>query len=98
MQDALPEAAVKFELFGLARERFLAAGYEPIGMDHFAKQDDELSIAKRGGTLRRNFQGYAVIPADDVVGLGISAIGDIQGSYVQNMKKLKHLRRGCCAR
>jgi oxygen-independent coproporphyrinogen-3 oxidase len=88
MEDALPDPAVKFELFGLARERFLAAGYDPIGMDHFAKQDDELSIAKRNGTLRRNFQGYAVIPADDVVGLGISAIGDIQGSYVQNVKKL----------
>ncbi len=88
MEDALPEAATKFELFGLARERFLAAGYEPIGMDHFAKKDDELSIAKRNGKLRRNFQGYAVIPADDVVGLGISAIGDIQGAYVQNAKKL----------
>jgi oxygen-independent coproporphyrinogen-3 oxidase len=88
LEDALPEPTTKFELFGLARERYLAAGYEPIGMDHFAKKDDELSIAKRAGKLRRNFQGYAVIPADDVVGLGISAIGDIQGAYVQNMKKL----------
>lgn len=88
MEDNLPPAAVKFELFGLVRELFLGAGYEPIGMDHFAKQDDELSRAKRSGTLRRNFQGYAVIPADDVVALGISGIGDIQGAYVQNMKKL----------
>jgi oxygen-independent coproporphyrinogen-3 oxidase len=88
MEDNLPPAAVKFELFGLVRELFLGAGYEPIGMDHFAKQDDELSRAKRAGSLRRNFQGYAVIPADDVVALGISGIGDIQGAYVQNMKKL----------
>jgi len=78
----------KFRLFALARERFLAAGYEPIGMDHFAKPDDELSIAKREGRLRRNFQGYAVIPGDDVVGFGISAIGDVRGAYVQNEKKL----------
>ena len=88
MEDNLPTPAVKFELFGLVRERFLAAGYEPIGMDHFAKQEDELSVAKRNGTLRRNFQGYAVIPAEDVIGLGISAIGDIGGAYVQNNKKL----------
>lgn len=88
MEDNLPDPATKFELFGLARERFLAAGYEPIGMDHFAKQDDELSKAKHNGTLRRNFQGYAVIPAEDVIGLGISAIGDIGGAYVQNKKKL----------
>ncbi|MFT7579857.1 MAG: oxygen-independent coproporphyrinogen-3 oxidase [Myxococcota bacterium] len=88
MEDNLPTPAVKFELFGLARERFLAAGYEPIGMDHFARQEDELSVAKRRGTLRRNFQGYAVVPSDDVIGLGISAIGDVQGAYVQNEKKL----------
>jgi oxygen-independent coproporphyrinogen-3 oxidase len=90
MEDNLPDPATKFELFGLVRERFLGAGYEPIGMDHFAKQDDELSEAKRNGTLRRNFQGYAVIPAEDVIGLGISAIGDIGGAYVQNNKKLSN--------
>ena len=76
------------ELFAVARELFLGAGYEPIGMDHFALPDDELSKAKREGRLRRNFQGYSVIPSDDVVGFGISAIGDIRQSYVQNTKKL----------
>lgn len=88
MEDHLPTPEVKFELFGLVRERFLGAGYEPIGMDHFAKPDDELSRAKARGDLRRNFQGYAVIPAEDVIGLGISGIGDMQGAYVQNLKKL----------
>jgi len=87
-EDQLPAAAVKVQLFAIARERFLAAGYEPIGMDHFARPDDDLAIARREGRLRRNFQGYAVIPGDDVVGLGISAIGDVRGSYVQNEKKL----------
>ena len=87
-----PDRDLKFALFAAARERFLAAGYEPIGMDHFAKPDDELSKARREHRLRRNFQGYAVIPADDVIGLGISAIGDVRGAYVQNAKKLTDYR------
>jgi oxygen-independent coproporphyrinogen-3 oxidase len=84
----LPDAETKTTLFAIARERFLAAGYEPIGMDHFARPDDELAKARREGRLRRNFQGYAVVPGDDVIGLGISAIGDVRGAYVQNEKKL----------
>ncbi len=86
--EDLPTAETKLGLFALARQRFLEAGYEPIGMDHFAKPDDELARARREGRLRRNFQGYTVIPAEDVVGLGISAIGDVAGAYVQNAKKL----------
>ena len=84
----LPDPGTKVALFAIAREKFLNAGYEPIGMDHFARPDDELARAKREGRLRRNFQGYAVIPGDDVIGLGISAIGDVRGAYVQNEKKL----------
>ena len=87
-QRQLPPAELKVMLFAIARERFLEAGYEPIGMDHFARPDDELARAKHEGRLRRNFQGYAVIPGDDVVGLGVSAIGDVRGAYVQNEKKL----------
>lgn len=86
--EQLPAPETKLALFAIARERFLAAGYEPIGMDHFARPDDELAKARREGRLRRNFQGYAVIPGDDVIGLGISAIGDVRGAYVQNEKKL----------
>ena len=86
--DELPPPATKLALFAIARERFLAAGYEPIGMDHFALPGDELARARAAGRLRRNFQGYAVIPGDDVIGLGISAIGDVRGAYVQNAKKL----------
>jgi len=87
-EDDLPGRDLKLELFAMARQRLLEAGYEPIGMDHFAKPDDELFRARREHRLRRNFQGYSVIPASDVIGLGISAIGDVQGSYVQNEKKL----------
>jgi len=87
-EEQLPDPRTKVALFAIARERFLRAGYEPIGMDHFSRPDDELARAKRDGRLRRNFQGYAVIPGDDVIGLGISAIGDVRGAYVQNEKKL----------
>jgi oxygen-independent coproporphyrinogen-3 oxidase len=87
-KEDLPPRELKLGLFAMARERFLAAGYEPIGMDHFAKPDDELSVARREGRLRRNFQGYTVLPGSDVVGLGISAIGDVAGGYFQNAKKL----------
>jgi len=83
-----PGREAKFQLFALARERFLAAGYEPIGMDHFALPDDELARARSEQRLRRNFQGYTTVPAEDVIGLGISSIGDVRGAYVQNAKKL----------
>ncbi len=90
MDPRAPEDArdEKFQLFGLARERFLSAGYTAIGMDHFARPEDELAIALSERRLRRNFQGYAVIPAQDVIGLGISAIGDVREGYFQNAKKL----------
>ncbi|MDP6988611.1 MAG: oxygen-independent coproporphyrinogen III oxidase [Planctomycetota bacterium] len=91
-EDDFPAREEKLALFALARERFLAAGYEPIGMDHFARPDDELARARREGRLRRNFQGYTIIPAEDVVGLGISAIGDVRGAWVQNHKKLSTYR------
>jgi len=87
-EEDLPDRGLKLELFAMARQRLLEAGYEPIGMDHFAKPDDELSRARQEHRLRRNFQGYSVVPASDVIGLGISAIGDVQGAYVQNEKKL----------
>lgn len=86
--EDLPSPEAKLTLFAIARERFLDGGYEPIGMDHFARPEDELARAKREGRLRRNFQGYAIIPGDDVIGLGVSAIGDVRGAYVQNDKKL----------
>jgi len=92
-EEDFPDRDLKFDLFALARERFLEAGYAAIGMDHFAKPDDELAVALAEQRLRRNFQGYAVVPAEDVIGLGISAIGDLQGAYVQNLKKLSDYRQ-----
>jgi oxygen-independent coproporphyrinogen III oxidase len=86
--DTLPSAEVKLELYLMAMERFLAAGYEPIGMDHFALPEDELAVAAHEGRLYRNFMGYTVMPASDMVGLGISGIGEVQHGFFQNEKKL----------
>jgi oxygen-independent coproporphyrinogen-3 oxidase len=75
-------------LLALAIEAFTSAGYRQIGMDHFALPDDELARAVDSRALRRNFMGYTVQAAGDMVALGVSAIGDVQGTFVQNTKKL----------
>jgi oxygen-independent coproporphyrinogen-3 oxidase len=85
---ALPDAALKLNLLGTTIDKFTAAGYRFIGMDHFALPDDELSRAVEARTLSRNFMGYTVQSARDMVALGITGIGDVQGAYVQNVKKL----------
>lgn len=84
----LPSTAVRMELFGRALERLGAAGYVYIGMDHFARADDELVRAQRAGTLQRNFQGYSTHGDCDIVGLGVSAISRIGDSYSQNTRVL----------
>lgn len=84
----LPDANLKFELFGAAIETFTAAGYQQIGMDHFALPDDELAVAARERRLHRNFMGYTTRPAADMLGIGVSAIGDVCGAFAQNHKKL----------
>jgi oxygen-independent coproporphyrinogen-3 oxidase len=86
--EDLPPAGQKLQLFIEARERFLAAGYRQIGMDHFALPGDELARAAEAGTLHRNFMGYTTRPAPDMIGAGVSAIGDVAGAYAQNVKKL----------
>lgn len=84
----LPSGEQKLELFCLAREAFVQAGYRQIGMDHFAVPEDELAKALATRTLSRNFMGYTVKAAPDMIGLGVSAIGDVAGAYAQNQKKL----------
>jgi oxygen-independent coproporphyrinogen-3 oxidase len=84
----LPTGERKLDLFGEAMSRFLAAGYRQIGMDHFALPHDELARAAAARRLHRNFMGYTTRPAADMVGLGVSAIGDVAGAFAQNTKKL----------
>ncbi len=85
---SFPSAEIKLRLFVTAREMFLAAGYVQIGMDHFALPGDELAMAVAGNRLHRNFMGYTVRKGSDMVGVGVSAIGDVRGCFVQNVKKL----------
>lgn len=85
---SLPTAEVKFELFARAVCAFRASGYTQIGMDHFALPDDELSQALDHRRLHRNFMGYTAQRTPNMIGLGISAIGEVYGAYIQNVKKL----------
>jgi oxygen-independent coproporphyrinogen-3 oxidase len=87
-QSELPNADLKLRLYLSALRHFLAQGYDPIGMDHFALPDDELAQAQREGRLARNFMGYTVKPADANLAFGVSSIGDVPAGYFQNVKKL----------
>jgi len=84
----LPDPALKARLFGAAERGFAAAGYVTVGMDHFALPDDALVAAARNGTLQRNFMGYTTRAGLDQVGLGVSAIGYVDGVYAQDRKDL----------
>ena len=87
--NSLPKANHKTAMLAMALEAMQAAGYVYIGMDHFALPHDPLSVAKRQGRLHRNFQGYSTQPDCDLVSLGVSSIGSIGASYVQNAKSLE---------
>jgi oxygen-independent coproporphyrinogen-3 oxidase len=85
----LPSVQEKFALMKLAIEKLCSFGYDFIGMDHFAKPNDELSIAQKDGTLHRNFQGYTTKGGCDLLGLGVSSISNIGSSFSQNIKELQ---------
>ncbi len=84
----LPATEVKYQLFATAVEEFTRAGYRQIGMDHFALPDDELALAQQDGRLHRNFMGYTVQTAPEMIGFGMSAIGYVNDSFFQNHSKL----------
>ncbi|MBI2264514.1 MAG: oxygen-independent coproporphyrinogen III oxidase [Armatimonadetes bacterium] len=84
----LPSPEVKFALLAGTMEHFTQAGYVQIGMDHFSLPADELARAQAKRTLGRNFMGYTVKAAPDMLGFGVSAIGDVEDSFAQNVKKL----------
>lgn len=82
--DTLPSPQQKLTMLHNTINRLLEAGYEYIGMDHFAKPDDSLAVAQREGRLHRNFQGYTTHADCDLVALGVSAIGQTDDAYFQN--------------
>lgn len=75
-------------MFETAVKMFESAGYLHLGLDHFARADDELAIAQREGRLHRNFQGYCSHDAGDLIALGVSGISSIGDVYAQNDKVL----------
>ena len=84
----LPASETRLQIQMLAIGRLTGAGYLYIGMDHFAKPGDELAVAQRRGGLHRSFQGYSARPDGDLLGLGVSAIGQVGPTYYQNRKRL----------
>ena len=86
--EELPSAELRLALFEKSLARLQAAGYQYIGLDHFALPDDELCQARANGTLRRNFMGYTTCAETDVLAFGPSAISDIGGAYLQNEREV----------
>lgn len=87
--EDLPAPQIKLDILDMAVNKLTQAGYVYIGMDHFAKPEDELAVAQRQGRLHRNFQGYSTHSDCDLVALGLSAIGKIGPTYSQNFKELE---------
>ncbi len=92
-EDQLPAPEVKLDILRCTIDRLTAAGYVYIGMDHFALADDELVQSQVRGDLQRNFQGYSTHAHCDLIGLGVTAIGHIDGCYSQNAKELETYTR-----
>lgn len=96
--EALPSPESRLELFNTARDLFVGAGFEEIGIDHFAKPGDGLAIAHRNGTMHRNFQGYTEDRSGVLIPIGASSIGRFPQGYAQNepatSKYQERVRRG----
>lgn len=87
--DVFPNPMLKLAIFNASRARLEAAGYCYIGLDHFAKQDDELAKAWQLGQVKRDFQGYSARQSTAILGLGMSAVSQSEHAYRQNHKDLK---------
>ncbi|MDR2982060.1 MAG: coproporphyrinogen III oxidase, partial [Puniceicoccales bacterium] len=87
-EGSLPTPERKLNLLKMIIQRLTKAGYVNIGMDHFAKQTDELAVAQRNHRLQRNFQGYSTKAGLSILGLGMSSISQTSGSFRQNEKTL----------
>jgi oxygen-independent coproporphyrinogen-3 oxidase len=92
LDESLPSPSMKLDLLKMSIESLISAGYEYIGMDHFAKPSDSLAKAQKEGRLQRNFQGYTTHAGTDLIAFGVSAISDLSGTYMQNYTDLSHYR------
>ncbi len=91
--DTLPSTEEKFGIYVQARKQLLEAGYLGLGMDHFALREDPLSVAFLQQKLHRNFQGYTLNLAEDMLGFGVTSIGYCRDAYIQNIKDLEQYYR-----
>lgn len=87
--EDIPAPEIKLEILKMTIEKLVNAGYEFIGMDHFAKPDDELAVAMREKKLYRNFQGYSTNAGADLYAMGITSISQLKNVYAQNYKTEK---------
>ena len=85
----LPAPQEKLEILKMTIDHLTSAGYVYIGMDHFARPDDELAIAQREGSLYRNFQGYSTHSDCDLVAMGVTSISMVNNTYSQNVRDLE---------
>jgi oxygen-independent coproporphyrinogen-3 oxidase len=92
-QEDLPSPEQKLQIMQMTIETLTNHGYVFIGMDHFAKPNDELAIAQSDGKLHRNFQGYTTKPESDLLGFGMTSISMLQNVYTQNHKRLADFYR-----
>jgi len=88
----LPSRDDKVAIFLEAVAALTGSGYTYVGMDHFAHPDDELCVAQRNGTLHRNFQGYTTKAGADLLGFGVTSIGEVGRSYLQNWRQMDKWR------
>lgn len=88
-ESAMPTPQEKLNILEHSINKLLDAGYVFIGMDHFAKPEDELTIAQQNGKLYRNFQGYSTQADCDLIGLGVTSIGYVGGGFFQNAKEME---------
>jgi oxygen-independent coproporphyrinogen-3 oxidase len=95
----LPDGTEKFQIFATAIDKLTNAGYRYIGLDHFARPEDEISVAQDDRTLHRNFQGYTTKAGCDLYGMGVSSISGLESVYAQNWRDLplyyQVIDRGC---
>ena len=89
-ENALPSPETKLEMLKLTTETLTGRGYVYIGMDHFARETDELATAQAARTLQRNFQGYSTRAGTEILAFGLSSISQTPFSYRQNHKTLDH--------
>ena len=89
LSQGRPSPIMRAQMMLLAQEKLISAGYISVGFDHFALPSDRLGKATQSHKLYRNFMGYTTMPDMDLIGLGVSAISEVNGAYWQNYRELR---------